>query len=1108
VDAPELWGRLSESSRLALGYAAAYEQIVEFDSKDQTQQKAFPDSSISAVPEIHSENLLRGILDSHPGYSGPQQLLEHLGLSRNALEESLSKASGFISGEHPKEPIRLAGMPELSWDSRIILDEGLKLAEEFSREKEKIVHLRHLFGGILFVDESVAHQSLATLLSTSTISIAQVHDSYPEFLAGDPSLSYKEFLERRLPLTPEKTIDTSLDTLPGRELHVRALAVTPNGRYVISGSDDKTLKVWDLESYKEIAILPGHEDVVHTVAITMDGHRAVSGSDDKTLKVWDLESYKEITTLGRHEGAINALAVTPDGRRVISGSNDKTLKIWNLESYKEIITIDGHEGSVNALAVTPDGRRVISGSAGMLKVWNLESFKEITTLSRHEGVINALAVTPDGRYAISGSDRTLKVWDLKSYKEMTTLSGHEGLVNALAVTRDGRLTISGSDDKTLRVWNLESYKEITALIGHEERVRAVAVTPDGRRVISGSFEGAIKVWDITKFMPPQLSATVLDDRPLNEEDIQGPDPLNYSAYAAAIFQLIMKNDTGLPISLAISAPWGYGKTSIMNWVKTELDNHRLGKKHECKMVPDFPGSPTWPESKVENHSNPAAVRVEEYASGLGLVRCCKTVWIDAWRYESSAALWAAFTKEIYQQGQRQLGGRLERLKFRLNLANSASYKPSGSWLRIGWAVFRNNYGKVVSVLIAGIVIGFGFYLGLENISKAEDILNSFTAIIAGLIGSIGGFIVWVKGLVRQPFSFNLDKVTAASVERPEPVDKVNAPCDIERLIELLAPGKEDALVVFVDDLDRCSPDKIKDTIEAINLLFHGSKEGKTIFVLGMDEVMVAASLHVAYSEMIKELERRQHPAGADFGHRFLGKICQISFNLPEPQPTAMEDYLGSLIEAPGGPELAGTQEVATVKPTVITAERKQEINAAVSGKRNIAESLKAVEEVVKKAPEEERQAVAEAALERAKGESLKKFSKDSPEMQEAILDGVRFLPPGPRDYKRFINAVRLQLLVSYQIRTFDSKRKWAENDQIAKWTALCIRWPVLAEELRKHRGLLQDIENWANKKKNLAPPEHWQKRVKDLAADSDFKKVFQEKPLLGDADLHGLLIVQ
>ena len=105
---------------------------------------------------------------------------------------------------------------------------------------------------------------------------------------------------------------------------------SPDGRTALSGSDDKTLKLWDLATGKEIRTFTGHTNSVYSVAFSPDGRTALSGSDDKTLKLWDLATGKEIRTFTGHTSMVYSVAFSPDGRTALSGSDDKTLKLWDL----------------------------------------------------------------------------------------------------------------------------------------------------------------------------------------------------------------------------------------------------------------------------------------------------------------------------------------------------------------------------------------------------------------------------------------------------------------------------------------------------------------------------------------------------------------------------------------------------------------------------------------------------------------------------------------------------------------------------------------------------------------------------------------------------------
>ena len=240
-----------------------------------------------------------------------------------------------------------------------------------------------------------------------------------------------------------------------------------------------------------IRTLTGHRDRVFAVAVTPDGKQVISASSDKTIKVWNLETGQEMCTLTGHSDSVNAVAVSPDGKQVISASSDKTLKVWNLETGEHKCTLTGHSDWVNAVAVTPDGKQVISGSKdNTLKVWNLETGEHKCTLTGHNFSVGAVAVTPDGKHVISGSgDSTLKVWNLETGQEKSTLIGSDW-VNAVAVTPDGKQVISGSRDNTLKVWNLET-GEVIASFTADNPLRCCAVAQDGGTIVAGDQFGRV-----------------------------------------------------------------------------------------------------------------------------------------------------------------------------------------------------------------------------------------------------------------------------------------------------------------------------------------------------------------------------------------------------------------------------------------------------------------------------------------------------------------------------------------------------------------------------------------------------------------------------------------
>jgi WD40 repeat protein len=286
--------------------------------------------------------------------------------------------------------------------------------------------------------------------------------------------------------------------LVGHAGRVTACAITPDGRWLVSASDDNMLKVWDLASGRAQTTLQGHADRVTACAVTPDGQQVISASADNTLKVWDLASGRARATLQGHADTVTACAVTPDGRHVVSASADRTLKVWDLASGRAQATLEGHSHVVTACAVTPDGRSLVSASRDQtLKMWDLASGRAQTTLQGHADWVTACAVTPDGQRLVSAShDKTLKVWDLASGRAEATLVGHAYVVTACAVTSDGQHVVSASRDKTLKVWNLASGRAVATLQGHTNWVTACVAMPDGRQLVSASRDHTLKVWDL------------------------------------------------------------------------------------------------------------------------------------------------------------------------------------------------------------------------------------------------------------------------------------------------------------------------------------------------------------------------------------------------------------------------------------------------------------------------------------------------------------------------------------------------------------------------------------------------------------------------------------
>ncbi|MCA2699705.1 MAG: WD40 repeat domain-containing protein [Microcystis sp. M179S2] len=292
-----------------------------------------------------------------------------------------------------------------------------------------------------------------------------------------------------------------LHTLKGHNGPVYSVNFSPDGKTLVSGSDDKTIKtikIWNVETGKEIRTLKGHGGPVYSVNFSPDGKTLVSGSDDKTIKLWNVETGKEIRTLNGHEGPVYSVNFSRNGKTLVSGSGDKTIKLWNVEKPQEIRTLKGHDGPVYSVNFSRDGKTLVSGSDDKtIKLWNVKTGQEIHTLKGHDSRVRSVNFSHDGKTLVSGSwDNTIKLWNRSTGQEIRTLKGHDGPVWSVNFSHDGKTLVSGSDDNTIKLWNVETGEEIHTLHGHKDRVRSVNFSPDGKTLVSGSGDKTIKLWNV------------------------------------------------------------------------------------------------------------------------------------------------------------------------------------------------------------------------------------------------------------------------------------------------------------------------------------------------------------------------------------------------------------------------------------------------------------------------------------------------------------------------------------------------------------------------------------------------------------------------------------
>ncbi len=247
-----------------------------------------------------------------------------------------------------------------------------------------------------------------------------------------------------------------------------------------------------------LRVLSGHNDSVLCLALSADGQKLVSGSADRTIKVWNLATDQEVYSLEAHADGVWGVALSANGRILVSGSRDQTIKVWDFSTGQKIGSLTGHTDYVTSVAISGDGRILVSGSFDQsVKVWDLSTGRELRTLTGHTGPVWSVALSSDKWIAVSGSaDGTIKVWKLSTGQEVRTLTGHTNDVLCVAMSENGQTLVSGSRDQTIKVWKLTTGQEMDALTDHTDAIYCLVLSSDGQTLVSGGEDKTIKVWGV------------------------------------------------------------------------------------------------------------------------------------------------------------------------------------------------------------------------------------------------------------------------------------------------------------------------------------------------------------------------------------------------------------------------------------------------------------------------------------------------------------------------------------------------------------------------------------------------------------------------------------
>ena len=310
------------------------------------------------------------------------------------------------------------------------------------------------------------------------------------------------------------------------DVEVWALAFSPDGKTIASGSQDKTVQLWDIEKRRKLATLEAHEGWVTALAFSADGKTIASGDTNKVIKLWDVDTHKERATLLGHKNTISTLTFAPEGNRNIvaqysgclaSGSYDGTIRFWDPDSGKELVTFsNGHTESVKAVAFSEDNLNLtIAAHNSTVAVWSLQTGNKLNTFDDHPNDIATVKLSPDTtRFVFGGSkgfrywtgyrDRgsygsggSIHLWDIFNEKEIPGPWQHAGSTRGFTFSPDNHLLVASFGRGGILGWHVNTGVELFRFNSEVPFSSILVFSPNGKLLSRTGTHVRTRIWDIT-----------------------------------------------------------------------------------------------------------------------------------------------------------------------------------------------------------------------------------------------------------------------------------------------------------------------------------------------------------------------------------------------------------------------------------------------------------------------------------------------------------------------------------------------------------------------------------------------------------------------------------
>jgi hypothetical protein len=856
------------------------------------------------------------------------------------------------------------------------------------------------------------------------------------------------------------TLDSGLTTL-------RSAALSPLGTLAVTYGVNVlvySLTVWDVQSQTQIRTIETGRAPM-SVRFTPD-ETAIVGAllspDDHGAEVrrWELSGSDDRGEVLYQEEDVAGVATSRDSQTVVLLGRGSAMTVLDVATGH--IERLGRSLPIEKVAVAADGAMIVATTPT-----GIVAYQAPFTASGPPGIpisssgpLTSMACSADLIVAASGPEVSVlyPVGDSSSYL------APEAVRRLSLSTSGGALAVAHQSTVTL-IYPVA--KRVITDRSADSPVEQLTFSLADTSLVTTHQDNTARVWMVPRIQNvpiPEFAAAAGPDairygqEPVGRDFYTLIDTAGYAAYAEAITRAIQHADTKPPLTIGIKGTWGAGKTSLMRMVQEALEwpsgqPSGSGPLRPIELTPtarsltalqDTPADELEPvrngtvfrrlralrrrpvQGTAKQEKIEASPRPEGWDPKPDNTAWRPTVWFNPWMYQSGEQVWAGLAYEIIKQiTERMSVPERENFWLRLNLGRIDEQ-----------AVRRKVYGLIVDRLIpwavgALVCVAVGLALLAVHLSRwltvslaggAPVLLAAATAVQSASVlksrvsGSLAQ-LVQPMGAMRQFTGQAVHGAYDELVSSPDYLAKAGffyfVHADVQRVLDLVATERR-PLVVFVDDLDRCSPGTVVQVIEAINLFLAGDYPN-SIFVIAMEPEMVAAHIKAAYSELAEALADTSPSA---LGWRFLEKIVQLPLALPAMETERKARYIELLF--------TGTAPAAPVAD--VPAE------PAGAATASLAEAVQTSQSMPGPASPAQARAIRQIIDRR--------LSEDSAEVGAVIDFAVPHLAANPREIKRFVNLFRFLVMIDSE-RGLQGLPSLGDLRAIAKVAVLHLRWPDL-----------------------------------------------------------------